>query len=271
MSCGVPRRRASCEVVARRSKRRKSIFPVVETRRLTFERPNVPRERQVHASSFVQHVLAQAGPTILHDVTKIPGTPKLDSQKVPEALIQLWVSRAIAEFGIGTAKLTAYAVNTLSDESELGKQVRSLGEVPKAELIEAQEREIDGLFKKKNAFEIVPFKERDRSAPILQHVWVHKVRSDDTVKSRLCIGGHRQKHGHSYWETSSPAPRPTSIRIALGIAAQNGWEPRTSDVAQAYIAGKPRSPHVHETSGRVQRLPEEKRRQSFRRFPPEGS
>ena len=179
---------------------------------------------------------AQAGPTILRDGTKIPGTPKLDSQKVPEALIQLWVNRAIAEFGIGTAKLTAYAVNTLSDESELGKQVRSLGEVPKAELIEAQEREIDGLFKKKNAFEIVPFKERDRSAPILQHVWVHKVRSDDTVKSRLCIGGHRQKHGHSYWETSSPTPRPTSIRIALGIAAQNGWEPRTSDVAQAYVA-----------------------------------
>ena len=50
---GVPRRRASCKVVARRPKRRNNVFPVVVTRRLTSQRPNVARERQACASSFV--------------------------------------------------------------------------------------------------------------------------------------------------------------------------------------------------------------------------
>ena len=183
---------------------------------------------------------AQAGPSVLRDGTVIPGTPRIDSQRVPEALIQQWLMDALLESQVPLDpqlhRSLAYAVSSLHLPSELGKPVRRLSDASPQEISAAKKREIDGLYRSKRAFTIVPTANRDRNAPVLQYVWVMKIRSDDTVKARLCIGGHRQIQGDSFWETSSPTPRATTVRIALGLAAQNGWNVWTADVAQAYVA-----------------------------------
>ena len=72
--------------------------------------------------------------------------------------------------------------------------------------MEAKKKELRGLIER-GVFEVIDADDVDRSAPSLQPVWVLKVRDDDTVKARLCAGGHRQRKGVNFWEISSPTPR----------------------------------------------------------------
>jgi len=187
---------------------------------------------------------AQAGTSITADGTVVRGTSQKEAQRVPEQLI-----REILQCGLRMikdqlwnrtdentqTKLHAFAVNKLSSNEQLGRRVRKLSEIPQSELQEAKLKEINGLIDR-SVFNIVTEKEVKTSAPSLQYVWVYKVREDDTVKARLCVGGHKQIKGKNYWEISSPTPRSTTTKLALAIAAQNGWDVNTADVSQAYVA-----------------------------------
>ena len=181
---------------------------------------------------------AQAGPSKTADGTIIPGTKKIEVQKVPEALILALLRSAFAEFGEkmwpGTKK-QVYAVQKVTDQGQLGRRVRKLTECSAAEIKEAKRQEIHGLISR-NVFEIVDVKSVEHGAPSLQPIWVTKVRDNNTVKARLCAGGHRQKKGVNFWEISSPTPRSTSVKLSLGIAATNHWDVNTADVSQAYVA-----------------------------------
>lgn len=198
-----------------------------------------PGEECIAKILLGRHVrTAQAGSYRTADGDVIAGTPKLKSQLVPEELIQVLIRHALTHFESSNInKLTALAVNAMSEPSELGRRVRDLSEVPKHEIAAAKAAELRGLWDR-DVFEIIPNSDIPSSAPRLTFVWVIKVRADDTVKARLCVGGHRQERGISFWETSSPTPRSTNVKLALGIAAQRRWEITTSDVSQAYVAAK---------------------------------
>ena len=185
---------------------------------------------------------SQAGPSYTADGTLIPGTPKEEAQLVPPLLIQRLIKHAFIEHGDaltqvedGPSELKAYAVNALTKELDLGKSVRKIADVPPDELKRAKVKEIKGLIERK-VFEIIPISDVPTSAPTLQHVWAVKVREDDTVKARLCVGGHRQTKGVNFWEVSSPTPRSTTVKLALSIAANQKWHVNLIDVAQAYVA-----------------------------------
>ena len=185
---------------------------------------------------------SQAGPSYTADGTLIPGTPKEEAQLVPPLLIQRLIKHAFVEHGDalthaedGFSELKAYAVNALTKELDLGKSIRKIADVPHDELKRAKVKEIKGLIERK-VFEIIPISDVPKSAPTLQHVWAVKVREDDTVKARLCVGGHRQTKGVNFWEVSSPTPRSTTVKLALSIAANQKWHVNLVDVAQAYVA-----------------------------------
>jgi len=185
---------------------------------------------------------SQAGPSYTADGTLIPGTPKEEAQLVPPLLIQRLIKHAFVEHGDalthaedGSSELKAYAVNALTKELDLGKSVRKIADVSPDELKSAKVKEIKGLIDRK-VFEIIPISDVPKSAPTLQHVWAVKVREDDTVKARLCVGGHRQTKGVNFWEVSSPTPRSTTVKLALSIAANQKWHVNLIDVAQAYVA-----------------------------------
>tara|TARA_B110000003_G_C16272668_1_gene387661 strand:+ start:78 stop:566 length:489 start_codon:yes stop_codon:yes gene_type:complete len=156
-------------------------------------------------------------------------------------LIITILQSAFAEFGgkmwpdSESTRIEVLAVQNVSDQSQLGRRVRELAECGASEIKEAKMRKLQGLIDRK-VFEIVDVNTIEPGAPSLQPVWVTKVREDNTVKARLCAGGHRQKKGVNFWEISSPTPRSTSVKLALGIAANNRWEVNTADISQAYVA-----------------------------------
>ena len=209
---------------------------------------------------------AQAGSFTAADGTTIPGTPQHESQQVPEALIEHVFDSALHTFGqefehalidtdrdaraqllVAAARITvtqsdrppkmktqAYAILGVG-ERELGAKVRNINEVPKEEILAAKKKEIDGLFSKE-VFSIVHKKDVDQDAQIMSYVWALKVRDDDAVKARLCVGGHRQSKGQNFWEISSPTPRASTVKIALAEASMRGADVYTADVSQAYVA-----------------------------------
>ena len=209
---------------------------------------------------------AQAGPSVAADGTVIPGTPQLESQQVPEALIEHIFDTALHTFGsrfehalidtahdaraqllVAAAKATilqsptttklsasAYAVLGIS-EQDLGAKVRSIREVPKEEIMAAKEKEISGLLRKK-VFTVVKKTDVEPDAQIMSYVWALKVRDDNVVKARLCVGGHRQSKGQNFWEISSPTPRASTVKLALAEAAMRDADIFTADVSQAYVA-----------------------------------
>ena len=138
---------------------------------------------------------AQAGPSRTADGTVIPGTKKTEAQKVPERLIITILQSAFAEFGdkmwpeSESTRIEVLAVQNVSDQSQLGRRVRDLAECGASEIKEAKMRELQGLIDRK-VFEIVDVNTIEPGAPSLQPVWVTKVREDNTVKARLCAGGH---------------------------------------------------------------------------------
>ena len=209
---------------------------------------------------------AQAGPSKAADGSIIPGTPKEISQQVPDALVLHLMQKVLREyemrpdylhFQVGDdestkTQLVVAAVKSIGERlprpralevfalldvkasDQLGREVRSLKDVPRTELNEAKDKEIQGLLKR-DVFEIVPMKDMDPEAPLLTHVWVLKVRDDDSVKARLCVGGHKQSKGVNFWEISSPTPRATTVKLHLGYASSRKWNVYTADVSQAYV------------------------------------
>ena len=195
---------------------------------------------------------AQSGPTKAADGSLVPGTPTEESQQVPDALIQHLFTTALERFGkefsqghfevaegakeqlLKVAFARVHAIID-TDERRLGERVRTLKEVPPREILEAKNKEIGGLLAK-GAFTVVPRSAVPKDASVMGFVWVLKVRDDDTVKARLCVGGHRQTKGQNFWETSSPTPRASSVKLALSHASIRGHNIYTADVSQAYVA-----------------------------------
>jgi hypothetical protein len=139
----------------------------------------------------------------------------------------------LVESSVGNVMVLA--VSGLNKSTELGQKVRSLKDVPRDEIKEAILKEVSGLLDA-SSFEAVPEDTiKDQGIPIMRFVWVIKVKSDDTVKARLCIGGNTQTQGLNFWETSSPTPRASTVKLALGIAASKNWHVNMSDVSQAFL------------------------------------
>ena len=233
---------------------------------LTLNLPDCRRDEKCLTKQIlgVHLQTAQRGSTTTSSGTTVPGTATKNAQRVPIQLIQRLFAEALRQCKeqfeialssvIGTNpprrstypvypvnQLSAYAVNHVT-ESLLGGAVRKLSEVSDAELLEAKQKELHGLIER-GVFDVAQIDQNESEVVRpLSHVWVLKVRSDDTVKARLCAGGHRQTHGLNFWESSSPTPRKTSIMISLATAAINGWVIHTADVSQAYVASELRSP-----------------------------
>lgn len=72
--------------------------------------------------------------------------------------------------------------------------------------------------------------------------WVYKVKyaADGEVqryKSRLVAKGYVQRQGVDYVDTYSPVARYETVRIILGLAAQNQWSVFQFDVKSAFLNG----------------------------------
>ena len=133
----------------------------------------------------------------------------------------------------------AYAVLGVSEQG-LGVQVRNIREVPKEEIMAAKENEI-ASFIKKNVFSVVRKQDVPPDTKIMSHVWASKVRDDNVVKARLCVGGHRQTKGQNFWEISSPTPRASTVKFALAEASMRDSDIFTADVSQlGHVESAPR-------------------------------
>ena len=82
--------------------------------------------------------------------------------------------------------------------------------MPKEEILAAKKKEINGLFSKK-VFSIVHKKDVEQDAQIMSYVWALKVRDDDVVKARLCVGG---LNWVSKFEFCSPVTRPEISNVS---------------------------------------------------------
>jgi hypothetical protein len=93
----------------------------------------------------------------------------------------------------------------------------------------AETKEWTGLWGKK-AFEDQPI-----AGQKLHHLlWTYKVKTDGTLKARLCLDGRRQDPS-TYGDVRSPTMRLTSMRIMLAMAAQHGWDLWADDAVQAFL------------------------------------
>ena len=61
-------------------------------------------------------------------------------------------------------------------------------------------------------------------AKVIGCKWVHKIKHDMTLKSRLVAKGFKKTHGIFYDETFSPVVMLKSIRILFAIAAYYDYE-----------------------------------------------
>ena len=79
-----------------------------------------------------------------------------------------------------------------------------------------------------------------KGATLLPMVWAmrrkRKIKTNEVYKwkSRLNVGGHRQKQGENYWDTDSPTLSWPTIRFFLIISLIRGWTTRQLDFIQAY-------------------------------------
>ena len=103
---------------------------------------------------------------------------------------------------------------------------------------EARQREWNSL-ETTNTFEILDKSEAPKDASILPCRWVDGTKTapngDFMYKSRLVIGGHRQKHGVNFNEVFSPTLRATSLRLLISIAISKNWHLHHLDFVTAFL------------------------------------
>lgn len=107
-----------------------------------------------------------------------------------------------------------------------------------SEWLESMVKELNGL-KAAGTFRGVPRKD---AANVLTSKWVFKIkrRKDGTplFKSRLVIGGHKQKFGIDFFDTFAPTAKHVTVRFLLHLAAVLGFHVRVLDVDQAFVHGE---------------------------------
>jgi hypothetical protein len=105
--------------------------------------------------------------------------------------------------------------------------------------ITANQLEIDSICKAE-CLEII---ECPIGVTVLPYKWVFKIKETvdgfiERYKTRLTIGGHRQKYGRDYTETFSPVVRYSTVRMLLAVAAAHNLHLHQMDVDTAFLYGK---------------------------------
>jgi transposase InsO family protein len=85
----------------------------------------------------------------------------------------------------------------------------------------------------KKAIAILPVHAIPRNAVFVPTKWAYRVKSDGSLKSRLCILGNKMPAGE--FETSAPTPRMSSIRMLLAKCIQDQSEFRILDLSCAFL------------------------------------
>jgi hypothetical protein len=102
--------------------------------------------------------------------------------------------------------------------------------------IASEKKEWDGLWGK-GAFEDVELSAVPHDHRLLHLLWLYKVKSDGTFKTRLCADGRRQPE-NTYGDVASPTMRTTSFRVLLALAAMKKWKVWADDAQQAFLQSK---------------------------------
>jgi len=114
-------------------------------------------------------------------------------------------------------------------EAELNAE--TLQGLPKAEVIQAMRKELESL-RSFGVYESVNRSELPRGAKLVKSRWVLVRKPSGEVKARLVA---KDFNDGSMADAFSSTPTQTSLRFALGLAAQNGWEVATGDFSTAFL------------------------------------
>ncbi|CAI7752270.1 unnamed protein product, partial [Closterium sp. NIES-54] len=78
-------------------------------------------------------------------------------------------------------------------------------------------------------------------ANIVSGVWIFKVKrppgSPPVFKARYVARGFSQRQGVDYFQTFSPTPKITTLRVLLHVAAQRDYELHSLDFSTAFLQG----------------------------------
>ena len=98
--------------------------------------------------------------------------------------------------------------------------------------LESEDKEWNAIVRK-GAIAIVPLSSVPRKATFVSMKWVYKVKADGTCKSRLCILGNMMPE--TDYDTSSPTPRMSSIRMLMAKCMQEDWDFKILDLSTAFL------------------------------------
>ncbi|CAI7766584.1 unnamed protein product, partial [Closterium sp. NIES-54] len=80
-----------------------------------------------------------------------------------------------------------------------------------------------------------------RGANIVSGMWIFRVKrppgSPPVFKARYVARGFSQRQGVDYFQTFSPTPKMTSLRVLLHVAAQRDYELHSLDFSTAFLQG----------------------------------
>ncbi|CAI7923707.1 unnamed protein product [Closterium sp. NIES-54] len=72
-------------------------------------------------------------------------------------------------------------------------------------------------------------------------MWIFRVKrppgSPPAFKARYVARGFSQRHGVDYFQTFSPTPRMTTLRVLLHVAAQRDYDLHSLDFSTAFLQG----------------------------------
>ncbi|CAI7779409.1 unnamed protein product, partial [Closterium sp. NIES-53] len=78
-------------------------------------------------------------------------------------------------------------------------------------------------------------------ANILSGMWIFRVKrppgSPPVFKARYVARGFSQRQGVDYFQTFSPTPKMTTLRVLLHVAAQRDYELHSLDFSTAFLQG----------------------------------
>jgi hypothetical protein len=95
----------------------------------------------------------------------------------------------------------------------------------------AKRKQVEALCKL-NTFKVVKQLPQGRKA--LNYKWVHKIKRDNSRKSRLTVKGCSQRPGEDFEDTFAPVARITLLRLFLSLAVQLKLHIRSYDVDSAF-------------------------------------
>ncbi|CAI7786814.1 unnamed protein product [Closterium sp. NIES-53] len=80
-------------------------------------------------------------------------------------------------------------------------------------------------------------------ANIVSGMWIFRVKrppgSPPVFKARYVARGFNQRQGDDYFQTFSPTPKMTTLRVLLHVAAQRDYELHSLDFSTAFLQGSP--------------------------------